>query len=204
MKILADMERRWKSRREDAVGEDAFKLYDTYGFPLDLTREILEEKGCEVDEEGFRNPWRFREPGQRCREVSNYMGADATVYDEIDPSVTTEFVGYDHLSLSRGDGSDYGDRMVSTLWRDRREPFSWSRHRSTPPWRPGRRYGRDFHKNGTFQVEETIKLRGGNSGMWGHMVSGMITTRIRETGSDVQGRKDTRRTTAPRTCCRKR
>ena len=77
-----------------------FKLYDTYGFPLDLTKEILEEKGYEIDEEGFKAAMdEQREKARSSREVTNYMGADATVYDQIDTSVTTEFVGYDHLSF---------------------------------------------------------------------------------------------------------
>ena len=42
-------------------GEHAFKLYDTYGFPMDLTQEILEEKGFTIDEEGFKNAWKSRE-----------------------------------------------------------------------------------------------------------------------------------------------
>ena len=43
------------------------------------------------------------------REVTNYMGADATVYDEIDSTVTTEFVGYDHLSFDSGYSSYHRD-----------------------------------------------------------------------------------------------
>ena len=81
-------------------GENAFKLYDTYGFPLDLTKEILEEKGYGIDEEGFQAAMEEqRVKARTAREVTNYMGADATVYDEIDPSVTTEFVGYEHLTF---------------------------------------------------------------------------------------------------------
>ena len=81
-------------------GEDAFKLYDTYGFPLDLTQEILEEKGFDVDEEGFKKAvWKFREKKpESARKTTNYMGADETVYESLDTSLSTsEFVGYDKL-----------------------------------------------------------------------------------------------------------
>ena len=74
-------------------------LYDTYGFPLDLTKEILEEKGYSIDEDGFKAAMEEqRVKARTSRKVSNYMGKDATVYDEIDPSITSEFVGYDKLS----------------------------------------------------------------------------------------------------------
>ena len=97
--ILGEMEETMeKEGKKELSGDDAFKLYDTYGFPLDLTKEILEEKGYTVDEEGFKKSMDVqREKARKAREVTNYMGADATVYDEIDPSITTEFVGYDHL-----------------------------------------------------------------------------------------------------------
>ena len=80
-------------------GEDAFKLYDTYGFPLDLTKEILEEEKMDVDEEGFKAAMEVqRQTARKARKVTNYMGADVTVYESIDPSVTSEFVGYDNLT----------------------------------------------------------------------------------------------------------
>ena len=79
-------------------GEHAFKLYDTYGFPLDLTVEILEESGFAADKEGFKACMQEqRERARKARKTSNYMGADATVYEQIDVNLTTEFVGYDTL-----------------------------------------------------------------------------------------------------------
>ena len=99
LRILGDMEQKMNEKGEKQLsGEHAFKLYDTYGFPVDLTKEILEEKGYEIDEAGFKACMKEQqERARKARETTNYMGADATVYDEIDPSVTTDFVGYDCL-----------------------------------------------------------------------------------------------------------
>ena len=83
----ADLE---KSGEKTLSGENAFTLYDTYGFPLDLTKEILGEKGYAVDEDGFQvcmNEQRTK--ARKARAVTNYMGADATVYDEIPTDITT-------------------------------------------------------------------------------------------------------------------
>ena len=99
LSILASMQEEMKATGQTTLsGENAFKLYDTYGFPLDLTKEILEEAGFAIDEEGFKAAMEEQRVKARiARKVTNYMGADATVYDEIDASVTTEFVGYDKL-----------------------------------------------------------------------------------------------------------
>ena len=99
LSILASMQEELKSEGKTVLsGDDAFKLYDTYGFPLDLTKEILEEAGFSIDEDGFKAAMEEqRVKARTARKVTNYMGADATVYDEIDASVTTEFVGYDKL-----------------------------------------------------------------------------------------------------------
>ena len=93
-KILMERRKQWKPKELD--GEDAFKLYDTYGFPLDLTKEILEEKGYTVNEEAFQTCMNEqKEKARNARKTTNYMGADVTVYESIDPSVTSTFVGYD-------------------------------------------------------------------------------------------------------------
>ncbi len=79
-------------------GEDAFKLYDTYGFPLDLTADILEEKGFTVDEDGFQKL--MKEQKERARNARKDAGADAwkggaSVAEQLDAS---KFVGYTDLT----------------------------------------------------------------------------------------------------------
>jgi len=97
--ILSDLESRLVKEGKTCLdGEDAFRLYDTYGFPIDLTNEILEEKGFTVDMDVFNNAMnKQKETARGARKETNYMGADATVYDKIDTRITSEFVGYDTL-----------------------------------------------------------------------------------------------------------
>ena len=79
-------------------GENSFKLYDTYGFPTDLTAEILGEQGFTFDEEGFHAAMEEqRKRARGARKETNYMGADETVYNRLDTALTTTFDGYESL-----------------------------------------------------------------------------------------------------------
>ncbi len=97
MKILEEYIEKMQAEGKTVLdGESCFKLSDTYGFPLDLTREILEEKGLTADEEGYAVCYRKqRETAQAARKTQGYMGADETVFHKIDKNVTTLFTGYD-------------------------------------------------------------------------------------------------------------
>lgn len=97
--ILQEMQEALQAEnKKQLAGADAFKLYDTYGFPLDLTIEILEEQGYTVDEAGFGTAMQEqKDKARKARKATNYMGAEETVYQQIDPAVTSTFVGYDRL-----------------------------------------------------------------------------------------------------------
>jgi alanyl-tRNA synthetase len=75
-------------------GKAAFELYDTYGFPLDLTELILSEKGIKVDIPEFQEE--MKKQKSRSRQASGQETADWVVLQELDEQ---EFVGYDHLSV---------------------------------------------------------------------------------------------------------
>ena len=196
LRILGDMEEDMNQAGEKTLsGANAFKLYDTYGFPLDLTKEILEEKGYNVDEDGFKAAMdEQRKKARDAREVTNYMGADATVYDQIDTSVTTEFVGYDHLTFdSKVTVLTTETEVVSSLMEGQKGTVFVEQ---TPFYATmGGQVGDTGviqTANGRFVVEDTIKLRGGKFGHVGYMESGMISEG--ETVSlivDSQARKDT-------------
>ena len=97
--ILEDAVKNLKAEGKDCLsGEDAFRLYDTYGFPLDLTLEILEEQGLKVDEEGFRAAMREQQERARSgRKEGEEAAWSEDVYQTMDKSITTEFLGYDSL-----------------------------------------------------------------------------------------------------------
>ena len=178
--ILEEMEAEMKAAGSTQLsGENAFKLYDTYGFPLDLTKEILEEKGITIDEAGFKTAMEEqREKARKAREVTNYMGADATVYDEIDPEVTTEFVGYDNLShQSKITVLTTDTEIVEALTEDEKGTVFVE---ETPFY--ATMGGQEGDKgvielgDARFVVEDTIKLRGGKVGHVGRLTKGMLKT----------------------------
>ncbi|WP_249311728.1 alanine--tRNA ligase [Congzhengia minquanensis] len=78
-------------------GNDAFKLYDTYGFPIDLTREILAERGIEIDEEGFNREMEAQRQRARANAKMTEVGWEDTIADALSNVAPTDFVGYDSL-----------------------------------------------------------------------------------------------------------
>ena len=178
LKILSDMEEKLQAEEKKVLdGSDAFKLYDTYGFPVDLTKEILEEKGYTIDEEGFKKEMEAqRIRAREARETTNYMGADATVYDEIDPSVTSVFDGYDKLQLeSQVAVLTTEKELTDSLMEGQRGTIFVEK---TPFYATmGGQQGDTgviTTADGVFRVEEAIHLRGGKIGHVGVMVSGVI------------------------------
>ena len=177
--ILEDFEAAMKEEGKTTLdGADAFKLYDTYGFPLDLTKEILEEKGFDVDEEGFKeNMEAQRQAARKARKTTNYMGADVTVYQSIDPSVTSKFVGYDKLvSDSKILVLTTEDEIVEALTDGQNGTIITE---ETPFY--GTMGGQQGDigvietESGSFTVKDTIHLQGGKIGHVGTMTKGMLT-----------------------------
>ena len=178
LSILAGMEAEMEKKGETVLaGEEAFRLYDTYGFPVDLTKEILEEKGMQIDEEGFKKAMEAqRETAKGTFGEHNYMGADVTIYESIGPSVTTEFVGYDHTEYESPvtvlntedeivDALSDGDRGTIFVEKTPFYATSGGQQADTGVIRTA-----DFE----FQVEDVKKLLGGKIAHVGHVARGMV------------------------------
>lgn len=158
-------------------GENTFKLYDTYGFPIDLTIEILEERGFSVDEKGFHDAMeKQRKTAREARETTNYMGADVTIYQSIDVAIESKFVGYDRLTHeSEITVLTTKDALVEELKAGEEGTVLVA---ETPMYAT---MGGQVADNGIittaggkFIVEDVIQLQGSKIGHVGRMVEGVI------------------------------
>lgn len=178
--ILNELEEEMVKNNEKILsGENAFKLYDTYGFPLDLTLEILEEKKFGVDEEGFRAAMqKQRETARNARKTTNYMGADITVYQSIDPTLTTEFVGYDNLTCESRISALTTDTDLAEALTDGENGTIVTEQTVFYGTMGGQQgdVGYIVSEKGEFKVEDTIHLQGGKIGHAGKMIKGMFQT----------------------------
>ena len=179
LQILSDIESDMsKSGTKLMSGEDAFKLYDTYGFPLDLTKEILEEKGLSVDEEGFAKAMaEQKRKAKEARKTTNYMGADVTVYQSVPTDIVTKFLGYTELEakskvlvlttqsdLAESLKEDMGGSIITG-----QSPFYAAMGGQCGD------IGTISSATGTFVVEDTIKLQGDKQAHVGYVESGYIS-----------------------------
>ncbi len=178
--ILGEMEEKMVSEQKKTLdGADAFKLYDTYGFPMDLTLEILEEKGFGVDQEGFEAAMKEqKEKARKARKETNYMGADATVYETIDKNITSEFVGYDSLTGDSDILVMTNETEIVTALTDGEEGTIIVA--KTPFYATMGGQNADIGiitcPEGEFEVLDTIKLPGGKIGHVGRVTKGMFKT----------------------------
>ena len=178
LSILADMVTEIEKKGEKTLdGQNAFKLYDTYGFPLDLTKEILEEKGMAVDEKGFKEAMEIqRKTAREAREVTNYMGADVTIYESIDPGITTEFVGYDNLSYESEVTVLATDTELADALSDGERGTIFVKETPFYATSGGQEADKGIIRtaDGEFIVDDVVKLLGGKFGHIGYVSKGMI------------------------------
>lgn len=195
LNILAGMEADMEKEGKKVLdGNSAFTLYDTYGFPLDLTKEILEEKGYSIDEDGFKAAMEEqRVKARTARGTSNYMGKDATVYDKIDASITTEFVGYDRLSHASKITVLTTETELTEALSDGEEGTIVVEQTPFYATMGGQEGDTGIIRTteGEFQVKNTIKLMGGKVGHVGQMTKGMlkigdvVTLEVEEAGRNA-------------------
>ena len=173
------LEQKKKAGSAEIDGKSAFYLYDTFGFPIELTVELAQEEGLKVDEAGFAEA--MEEQKQKARDNQNFSAKlsteNAGLYESLDASVVSEFVGYDALDAKSSiaainTGSEWKDSLnegeegtVITF----KTPFY-----ATMGGQKGD-FGVIRTKQGVFDVLDTIKLPGGRIGHIGKVVSGLIT-----------------------------
>ncbi len=161
-------------------GKSAFYLYDTFGFPIELTVEMAQEEGLKVDEDGFMQA--MEEQKQKARENQNFSAKLSTenegLYDELDASIVSEFVGYDGLTTESGiaamnTGSEWKDSLgegeegtIITF----KTPFYATMGGQCADT------GIITCDENEFQVEDTVKLPGDRIGHVGKVVKGSFKT----------------------------
>ena len=158
-------------------GEEAFYLYDTFGFPIELTVEMAAESGLTVDESGFDKAMEAAK--QRARENQNFsakLSSDDTVFNGLGTAASTEFTGYDKTTdesvidvLVSGDAAATSiDEGTSGAIITPNTPFYATMGGQTAD------KGTIETESGVFNVEDVIKLKDGRYVHIGSVVSGSI------------------------------
>ncbi|MBR2122544.1 MAG: alanine--tRNA ligase [Lachnospiraceae bacterium] len=156
-------------------GRSAFHLYDTFGFPLELTVEMAEEQGIKVDEEGFAAAMeQQKELARSSQNFSAKLNISSSVFEKLDPQIVSEFTGYDTVSGTdtiAAIGTEEG--LADTVGEGREGTIVVSR---TPFYATmgGQKgdTGEIRTEDAVFAVEDTVRLPGGRIGHVGRVLKG--------------------------------
>ena len=174
------LEQKKKAGSGEIDGKSAFYLYDTFGFPIELTVEMAQEEGIKVDEEGFAQA--MEEQKQKARENQNFEAKlsveNAALFESLDASIVSEFVGYDSLTAE----SDIAAISTGKEWADTLEEGEEGTviTYKTPFYAT---MGGQCADTGIivcggseFEVEDTVKLPGDRVGHIGKVTKGSLKT----------------------------
>ncbi|MDF2878181.1 MAG: alaS, partial [Clostridia bacterium] len=160
-------------------GKACFELYDTYGFPIDLTKEILEENGMSADEEGFKAEMeKQRQRARNARVEGDYMGGNTeTVFHQIDKDFHTTFTGYTGLVLETA--IDYLATETTLIDSALAEEEVYIIAAQTPFYAESGGQAGDtgyiITATGKVEVENTTKVAGGKIAHAGRVTEGSIS-----------------------------
>ena len=171
------LEQKKEEKSSEIDGKSAFYLYDTFGFPIELTVELAQEEGLKVDEEGFAKA--MEEQKQKARDNQSFsakLSTDTALYDELEESLVSEFVGYDTLQAESSIAAIVSDGKWQDALSEGQEGTIITAKTPFYATMGGQKgdFGVIKTADGTFEVTDTVKVPGGRIGHIGKVVSGTM------------------------------
>ena len=171
------LEQKKEEKSVEIDGKSAFYLYDTFGFPLELTVELAQEEGLKVDEEGFARA--MEEQKQKARDNQSFsarLSTDTALYDELEESLVSEFTGYDTLQAESSIAAIASDGKWQDVLSEGQEGTVITAKTPFYATMGGQKgdFGVIKTADGTFEVTDTVKVPGGRIGHIGKVVTGTI------------------------------
>ena len=171
------LEQKKEEKSSEIDGKSAFYLYDTFGFPIELTVELAQEEGLKVDEEGFAKA--MEEQKQKARDNQSFsakLSTDTALYDELEESLVSEFVGYDTLQAESSIAAITSDGKWQDALSEGQEGTIITAKTPFYATMGGQKgdFGVIKTAEGTFEVTDTVKVPGGRIGHIGKVVSGTM------------------------------
>lgn len=171
------LEKKRADKQSEIDGKSAFYLYDTFGFPIELTVELAEEENLKVDEAGFAAA--MEEQKQKARDNQNFsakLNVGAGLFDDLSADIVSKFIGYDQLTCESTITALVSETEITGELKQGEKGTVILPETTFYATMGGQKgdIGVIATENGSFAVEDTVKLPGDRIGHVGCVVSGII------------------------------